>query len=154
VASGRREDLGGPACEAALRAAGLPVDVVAREVVADEPDGVAAAVALRVDSGQVDLLVLTGGTGVSPRDRTPEAVRPLLDIEVPGLAEKMRTETSRGFAAAYLSRQLAGIRGSTLVVAVPGSPSGARDCLLAVAELIPHALSLAKGEHAPHPRPA
>jgi molybdenum cofactor synthesis domain-containing protein len=130
------------------------VEVSAREIVPDEPEAVAAAARRLGDSGSADLLVFTGGTGVSPRDRTPESLRPLLDLEIPGLPEKMRSETGRGFPAAYLSRQIAGIRGRCLLIAVPGSPAGARDCLLAVASLIPHAVALAQGAAAEHPRPA
>lgn len=152
VASGHRQDLGGPACEAALRDAGLSVEVAAREVVPDEIEAVAAAA--RRHSGSADLVVFTGGTGVAPRDRTPEAIRPLLDLEIPGFPERMRSETGRTFPAAYLSRQIAGIRGRCLLLAVPGSPAGARDCLLAVASLIPHAVALARGASAEHPRPA
>ncbi|HEY7368555.1 MAG TPA: MogA/MoaB family molybdenum cofactor biosynthesis protein [Thermoanaerobaculia bacterium] len=154
VAAGRREDRGGPACEAALREAGLPVEIRAREVVPDDPQAVAAAARRLGDSGSADLLVFTGGTGVSPRDRTPEALRPLMDLEIPGFPEKMRSETGRDFPAAYLSRQIAGIRGRCLLIAVPGSPTGAGDCLRAVASLIPHAVALAQGAPSEHPRPA
>ncbi len=153
VAAGAREDHGGPACEAALVRSGLVHDVVGREVLPDEPERVAGAIRARADSGAVDLLLLTGGTGVAPRDRTPEAVRAVLDFEVPGLAEKMRADTGRDFPAAYLSRQVAGVRGSTLIVALPGSPKGAADCIDAIGALLPHALALVRGEFPAHPRP-
>jgi len=154
VASGARQDRGGPACEEALAASRIPHTVVSRETVADEPDRIERTVRTLADSGEVDLVVLTGGTGLSPRDRTPEAVRRALDIEAPGLAERMRAETGRDFPAAYLSRQVAGVRGRTLVLALPGSPKGASDCLRAVADLLPHAIQLARGEKPPHPEPA
>jgi len=154
VASGARQDRGGPACEEALAASRIPHTVVSRETVADEPDRIERTARTLADSGEVDLVVLTGGTGLSPRDRTPEAVRRALDIEAPGLAERMRAETGRDFPAAYLSRQVAGVLGRTLVLALPGSPKGASDCLRAVADLLPHAIQLARGEQPPHPEPA
>lgn len=153
VASGAREDRGGPACEEALARAGIAHEILARRVVPDDPDVISALVGAEADGGGADLIVLTGGTGLSPRDRTPEAVRRVIEIEAPGLAEKMRADTGRDFAGAYLSRQIAGVRGRTLVLALPGSPKGAADCLHAVAELLPHAIELARGERAHHPRP-
>jgi molybdopterin adenylyltransferase len=153
VAAGAREDLGGPACAQALSRSGVAHAVVAREILPDEPDRVAGWIRSQADGGAVDLLLLTGGTGVAPRDRTPEAVRTAIHFEVPGLAEKMRADTGRNFPAAYLSRQVVGVRGTTLVVALPGSPDGAADCVLAIAPLLGHAVALARGEFPKHPSP-
>lgn len=153
VAAGQREDRGGPACEEALARSGIAHEVVSRRILPDDPGAIAALIREQADSREADLIVLTGGTGLSPRDRTPEAVRRVIDVEAPGLAEKMRADTGRDFAAAYLSREVAGVCGKTLVVALPGSPKGAADCLHAVAELLPHAIELARGERAHHPRP-
>ncbi len=152
VAAGAREDRGGPACEQALRDSGVPHRIASRQVIPDEPDRVAQAVREKADAGEADLIVLTGGTGVAPRDRTPEGVRAAIDFEVPGLAEKMRAETSRDFPAAYLSRQVVGVRGCALVVALPGSPKGAADCLASILGLVPHAIALLQGRAAEHPK--
>ncbi|MBC8647736.1 MAG: molybdopterin adenylyltransferase, partial [Thermoanaerobaculia bacterium] len=103
VASGEREDLGGPACEAVLRAHSMPYEVVSRATLPDDRGRIADLVREQADGGQTDLIVLTGGTGVAPRDRTPEAVRDVAELEIPGLAEKMRSETGAEFAPAYLS---------------------------------------------------
>ena len=151
VAAGARPDRGGPACEEALVRSGIEHRVVARQTIPDGADEVSRAIRARVDADEADLVVLTGGTGVAPRDRTPEGVRAVLDFEVPGLAEKMRADTSRGFPAAYLSRQVVGVRRRALVVALPGSPKGAADCLAAILELVPHAVSLARGNRPEHP---
>jgi molybdopterin adenylyltransferase len=151
VAAGAREDRGGPACEQALKDAGLAHEVISREVLPDDRHQVARAIRVTVDSHKPDLILVTGGTGVAPRDRTPEGVRDAIEFEVPGLAEKMRSDTGHDFPAAYLSRQVVGVRGGTLVVALPGSPKGASDCLSAIAKLLPHAIALIRGERPEHP---
>ena len=154
VAAGSREDRGGPACEEAIAGSGMSHKIVSREVLPDDRERVAATIRDRADRGGTDLILLTGGTGVAPRDRTPEAVRDAIAFEVPGLPEKMRAETGNGFPSAYLSRQVAGVRGQTLVVALPGSPEGAADCLRAILPLVPHAIALIRGETPSHPKPA
>jgi molybdopterin adenylyltransferase len=150
AAGGRRADRSGPALADFLRTR-LGADVVEQKVLPDEPRKISEAVTKACSSG-ISLVVLTGGTGVAPRDRTPEAVRQVVEFEIPGLAEKMRAETGKEFPAAFLSRQVIGARGSSLILALPGSPKGALDCLAAVAALVPHALELLSGERPAHPR--
>lgn len=151
AARGTREDGGGPAVRKALYEL-CGAEIATSAVLPDEPEEIQILLR-RWCAEKLDLIVVTGGTGVSPRDRTPEAVRAVLDIEVPGLAERMRAETGKAFPAAYLSRAVAGVRATTLILALPGSPRGAVDCLSAVAGLIPHALSIIRGEstHPAHP---
>ena len=150
VAAGEREDAGGPALAAACREA-LGAEIGELAVVPDDRAAIAEKIR-RWSAAGFDLILATGGTGVSPRDRTPEAFRDVLDLEIPGLAEKMRAETGRALPAAYLSRQVAGIAGSALCIALPGSPRGAVECFRSVAPLLPHAIALARGERAAHPR--
>lgn len=150
VAAGEREDGGGPALASACREALPDARVEESAVLADDRDAIARRLREWSRAG-VDLVLATGGTGVSPRDRTPEAFRDAIDFEIPGLAEKMRAETGTAFPAAYLSREVAGVAGSTLCLALPGSPRGAVECFRSVAALLPHAIALVRGERPPHP---
>ncbi len=140
-ARGERADTSGEALTERLR--GLGFDV-ARGVVADDADAIVATV--REAARAFALVVTTGGTGLTARDVTPQALRGLLDYEVPGFGELMRAEGLRHTAFAALSRSLAGVLGTTLVVAVPGSPKGAAESFDAVAALLPHALEMLAGE--------
>ena len=117
--------------------------VVRRGLVADDVSAIRAA----LDVAGVDLLVLTGGTGVAAGDVTPEAIRPLLDRELPGMGEAMRAAGLRNTPHAMLSRQLAGVIGHTLVLALPGSTGACRDCLAAVDPALDHAVALVAGTH-------
>jgi molybdenum cofactor biosynthesis protein B len=144
VAAGRREDRAGDLVAAAARDLGW--HVVARAVVADEADAVRAWVEAHAKGLEAADLVLTlGGTGLGPRDVTPEATAPLLERSVPGLAEALRQEGARHTLAAYLSRGVAGMRGRTLIVNVPGSAGAARDAMALLGRLVPHALHVGGG---------
>ena len=139
-ARGEREDAGGPAIRAKLP----PPDYqeVHYEIVDDDADQIAGRIRDLADSVAVDLIVTTGGTGMGPRDVTPEAVRAAIDREVPGMAEAMRAQTMQFTPMAMLSRSIVGIRGHTLIITLPGSPRGVGECLDVVLPVLPHALEL------------
>ncbi len=138
-----RPDASGPAVAALLAA--LPADVVQAVVVPDVAAVIARALRHFADDMDLDLVVTTGGTGVDPRDVTPEATREAIDREVPGMAEAMRIESQRTVPTAMLSRGLVGIRGRTLIVNLPGSPGGARDNLRVILPVLPHAIGTIRG---------
>lgn len=142
---GEREDLGGPAVAEAARRL-LAADVVEVPVVPDEKDDIVWQLTRLADNVHVDVVLTTGGTGISVRDVTPEATRSVVDFEVPGLSEAMRAASRAALPAAMLSRQFAGVRGRTLVVNLPGSPKGAVECLEAIAAALPHAVAMLRGE--------
>ncbi len=145
------EDLGGNAIVEIMTAAGH--SLVARALLPDEAGALGAAIATWCDSGNVDIVLTTGGTGLGPRDVTPEATARVLDFEVPGLPEAMRSRTLGKTPMAMLSRARAGVRGRTLVINLPGSPRGARECLEVVLPVLGHAADILKDRHAgPHPR--
>ena len=127
---GEREDRGGPAvAEAARRLLGA--EVVEERVVPDEKDDIAWNLARLADNARVDIVLTTGGTGISERDVTPEATRSVLTVELPGLPETMRAAGPAALPSAMLSRQVAGVRGKTLVLNLPGSPRGAAEAAAA-----------------------
>ncbi len=138
---GEREDRSGPLCAALLAELGL--DVAPVVVVPDEVDAVQQA--LRAAAGAYDVVLTTGGTGLAPRDVTPEATAPLLDREVPGLADAVRASGGDAVPTAVLSRGVAGLIGRTLVVNLPGSTGGVRDGVRVLAPVLGHAIAQVRG---------
>jgi molybdenum cofactor synthesis domain-containing protein len=148
---GQRADTGSEAIQEVL--APPEYGVVRYEIVSDEKEMIAQRMALWADAPDVDLVVSTGGTGLGHRDVTPEACRSILDKEVPGLAEAMRAETLKFTPMAMISRSVAGIRGSTLIITLPGSPRGVKETLAVVKPVLPHAIELLKQDSVnEHPR--
>ncbi len=137
---GEREDLSGPAVVEELERIGA--EIVETAILADDEMEIARRLQACAESGKVDLVVTAGGTGFAGRDVTPEATRRVIERDAPGLAELMRAESLRITPLAALSRSVCGIRGRTLIVNLPGSVRGARENLLAIARLLPHAISL------------
>jgi molybdenum cofactor synthesis domain-containing protein len=140
---GEGEDEGGPLIETMVTAAGW--EVVARDVVPDERDRIEGRLRDWAASGVCDLIVSTGGTGLGPRDVTPEAVRAVIDIDAPGITELMRAEGIRHTPFAALSRQVAGVSGKTLIVTLPGSPKAIAEGLAAVLPILGHAVEMIHG---------
>jgi molybdopterin adenylyltransferase len=144
-ARGEREDRSGPELARAVAAAGG--EVVRREVVPDDPHWLATLLQAICDAPDApDLLLTTGGTGLGPRDRTPEATAAACERLVPGIAEALRARALAATPHAMLSRGVAGVRGRTLLVNLPGSPGGARDGWEVVAPIAEHAASQLRGE--------
>jgi molybdopterin adenylyltransferase len=137
---GEREDLSGPAVVSELQS--LQAEVVATEILPDEREQIAALLRHYADDSAANLILTTGGTGLGPRDITPEATRDVIEREAPGLAELMRAESVKITPLAALSRSVCGARGRTLIVNLPGSVRGARENFQAIARLLPHAIAL------------
>ena len=144
------QDRSGPALERILESRGW---TCTRHRVPDEIDPIAALVSKLSDDPQQDLVVTTGGTGIAPRDVTPEAIRPLLEKEIPGLPEQMRRQGQQQTELAALSRSLAGVRRGTLILCLPGSVKGATQSLQSVLPTLDHAVALLRGRTDHPPRP-
>ncbi len=143
-ARGEREDTSGAAIREMLSA--IDGTVERYEVVPDDRAAISQRLIDWADDDGLDLVVTTGGTGLGPRDVTPEATRQAIDYEAPGLAEAMRLEGLKHTPMAMLSRAVAGVRGRTLIVNLPGSPRGVRENLSVLLPVLPHALEILRGQ--------
>ncbi len=143
ASAGQREDRSGPAVREMLEARGWAV--IACDVLPDDVRQIRYRLEAWADSVDCDAIITTGGTGLGPRDVTPEATRAVIEKEIPGLAELMRSEGAKKTRRAVLSRGLAGVRGNKLIINLPGSPRGARESLASIIEVLPHAIDLVQG---------
>lgn len=148
---GERKDLSGPVIKEMMEAAGA--EIVYEEIIADEKAEIKNSLVQIADHNKADLILTTGGTGFAKRDITPEATMEVIEKEVPGIPEKIRAETAKITAQAFLSRARAGIRKDTLIINFPGSPKAVRECLEAVLDIIPHGVKILKGEITEHQDP-
>ena len=146
---GQRQDESGKVIREALS----DNHVVKYEIVPDEAHVIAAKLAEWADRGIVDVILTTGGTGLGPRDVTPEATASVIDKVVPGFAEVMRVQTFQATPFAILSRAVAGVRSKCLIINLPGSPKAVRECLEVILPAIPHAVGIIKGEITEHVAP-
>lgn len=143
-ARGERADASGPALADLIQAEGW--SLAKQEVLPDEQSAIRELLVAWAESGELDVILTTGGTGFSPRDVTPEATRAVIEREAPGLAEAMRAASLKITSHAMLSRVVAGIRKKTLIINLPGSPKGAVENLRVVIPVLPHAVELLRAD--------
>ncbi len=146
--TGQREDVSGPMLADLVRE--MDAEVVRRKIVPDEREQIVRLLVNLADELGVDLVLTTGGTGVTPRDVTPEATKAVIEREMPGLAEILRFEGYRQTPLAVISRGVAGIRGRTLIVNLPGSPNAVREGMETLSPILPHAIQMIRGEDTEH----
>ena len=149
-AAGQREDTSGAAIREIVTAEPLSAEVADQRIVPDDRAAIEAVLRHWADDAHLHLVLTTGGTGLSPTDVTPEATLAVIERNVPGLAEAMRQESLRATPFAMLSRAVAGCRGTTLIINLPGSPKGVRECLGVILPVLPHAVDLVTGRNTAH----
>src|SRR5207302_7903445 len=150
---GERDDAGGPAIRESLASLGVDVTEVEYRIVADDEHQISEALFHLTQRPDVDLVLTTGGTGLAPRDVTPQATLHAIEYEVPGIPEAMRAASLRVTPAGMLSRGVAGVRRRTLIVNLPGNPKAVRENLGVIAAALPHAIGTLHGEVGEHSRP-
>src|SRR5690349_17184445 len=146
VSRGERTDLSGPAVREVLEAAKWQVAAI--EVLPDDFDTIQNKLEILTDADDCDAVFTSGGTGVGPRDVTPEATRAVIEKEIPGLSELMRAEGIKKTRRAVLSRGIVGVRKRRLIINLPGSPKGARESLESILDLLPHTVDIVQGRTA------
>ena len=142
---GERPDVSGPVLKALLEDVGA--EVTETTIVPDDPAVIAQALVRLADEGHCELIFTTGGTGLSPRDTTPEATKQVIDKGVPGMEEAMRQESLKKTPFAMLSRGIVGVRGQTLILNFPGSPKAVKECFVVVEPVLAHAVKLLRDEN-------
>ena len=145
-ARGEREDTSGATLVQLLT--NLGAEIVATKIVSDDLDPLAQLLAEFADRDDVNLIITTGGTGLGPRDNTPEATQRVIEREAPGIAEAIRAESLKVTPMAMISRGVAGVRSGTLIINLPGSPKAVKESFAVIAPVLPHALDLLAGRTA------
>jgi molybdenum cofactor synthesis domain-containing protein len=141
---GEREDSSGPLIREMVK--DLPAEIIYYEIIPDDKEMIAAVLKRSADQLKADLILTTGGTGLSPRDVTPDATLEVIEKEIPGFSEAMRAESLKKTPHAMISRAICGTRGSSLIVNLPGSPKSVKENLYVILPALPHALSKLKGD--------